>query len=147
SDHLIGDVAGPRGLFQVPRAFGISPGGAVGNSASAEAGGRGDVIGRRVRNVRKYGGILGEDRPVPLVAVQVAVGEVAQQGGSEDVVPVKAVYPGVLWIRGTRIAQLDRQLALRDGLGHLPPDGEEEVILIAPVMVGSEQIFIEIRQN
>src|ERR1017187_9601714 len=115
SQQLVEDVAGPRRLVQRAITLAIPPAYVVRDSTSTEAGlGRG-VIGNRVRDVRKLGGVLGGDRPVALVAVQVAVGEVAQQRGAEDVVPVKAVHPGVLRNRGTLIAQLDRQLALRDG--------------------------------
>ena len=54
------------------------------------------VVAGHARDLRQLVHRVGVDATVALVAVQVAEGEVVQQIGSESVVPVRPVDPGVL---------------------------------------------------
>ena len=63
-------------------------------------------------------------------------------------IPVETADPGILRDWPDLTCTAARATAhCWFGLGHLPPDGDEEVILLAPIMVDPVKVFIEVGQN
>src|SRR5579863_1837621 len=107
-DHVIGDVRGPRRFVQVTGALRIAPTRKRSDAVAVKIGGGRRVIRDCVRDHRKIGRVLTRDRSVAFITVDVAVGEVIQNRGTEDVVPVETAYPRIFRICGAGGTELDR---------------------------------------
>ena len=144
--QVIDDVRRPSCLVQISEALVVAPSRESGDAIPRKAGGGGSIIRYRVGDLNGRR-TLARDRAVAFVAVAITVGEVVQQRRTEDVIPVETVHPGIFGIGRVRSAELYRQRALLVRLRVLPPDGDEEMILIAPVMIDPIQIVIQVGED
>src|SRR5579864_3627437 len=97
-DQVIGDVRGPRAFVLVTSTPGIAPPRKRADTVAGKIGRRRGVVGDRVWNLRKVGGVLAYYRAIAFIAVHVAVREVVQQRRTEGVIPVEPAHPRVLRI-------------------------------------------------